>query len=788
MENHGRTSVIPHLVDLRSKKNTSKSKYFEGAFICRLCQEKCVDEEHVQKHFLSHHSGRLPFKCSNCNSEFDSELNESKHKCGTMNTEEFECVICSKKLPTYNHLYFHINKEHIQKDIICKVCNKMFPNRDALREHSLSHKEGRRFTCVFCSKAFSNSQYLTLHMKRHTSSKVLKCKICFRAFVDKNSLFQHMLLHASMPGIDRPFTCCLCSVSFSQRGGLKFHIEQSHIRKNMLKKCPVCKEVQDHKSMSNHIIQHCSKISTSKMTKVETDWVKKNEPNCSQETFQRQAKGKVKAEMQIKHDRCKLTPNSNSTETPKQTQIFETKTIEATTNEDSKFNIIKSNRLANKKRSTLLKTNNFQLKKVKSEESSIEEDITKQTQIFKTKTIEATTTNEDGKFNITKSNRLANKKRSTLSNTNNSHLKKVKSEEISFEEDLNLVNKRLEESGDSEFEKNSLFFGFTEEPKKTLDSFAIENILDAKKIKREISDSPSIDQSEVFNFESSIPTQKRKDNLLNPVKIEENLTKERPMSFLLVTSNDKTASKSTSDKYNRENTKKRELLQVTTKKKDVYRNKVKESRIKTMLSNTIVNQRKLRTSIKHNKSNLLANVMGKENQSLENNSPSNLEELEENIHCKTEHEENQSLENTSPSNLKELEENIHCKAEHEENISFENDCPSSLEDLGVNIHCQTECKEKLSLENNIPSSLEKLEENIPGQTEEVSKLPCTEESTPSLDKEIKEAVQNSISGGCIQEKKYFEPSRNLSKYGCSMCMLTFSSQDELFLHNAEHVI
>lgn len=734
MENHERISIIPGVVDLRSKRNTSKSKSFEGAFICRICQEKCDDEKHVQKHFLSYHSGRLPFQCSNCNSEFDSELNESKHKCCKMNTEEFECVICSKKLPTYNHLYFHINKEHIQKDSICKVCNRMFPNRDALREHSLSHKEGRRFTCAFCSKAFSNSQYLTLHMKRHTSSKVLKCKICFRAFLDKNSLFQHMLLHASMPGIDRPFTCCLCSVSFSQRGGLKFHIEQSHIRKHVLKKCPVCKEVQDHKSMSNHIIQHCSKISTNKMTKVETDWVKKNQLNYSQETFQRKAKRKVKAEPQIKPDRCKHTSNCNSNGTTKQSQSFETKSVEETTN------------------------------------------------------------NEESKFNVTKSNRLANKEKSTLSNTKKYQLKKVKSEESSFEEDLNLIKKRLEESSDSEFENGSLFLGFTEEPIKTLDSLAIEKLLDVKKIKREISDSPSIDESEVFNIESLIPKEESQD-LLKPVKIEETLTKERPMSFLLVTSNDKTASKSTSDKYYRENTKKRELLEVTTKKRDIYRNKVKESRVKTMLSNTIVNQRRLRTSIKHNKLNLLAkvngkNVMDKENLSLENNSSGNLEELEENIHCKTEHEENCLMENTSPSNLEELEKNIHCKTEHEENRSLENKRPSSHQELEDSILCQTECEEKLSFENNIPSSLEKLEENILGQTEceEVSKSPCTGESKPSLDKEIKEAEQDSVRDGCIQEKKYFEPSRNLSKYGCSMCMLTFSSQDELFLHNAEHVI
>lgn len=726
MKNHGRTSVSPVLVDRHSKRNTSNSKSFKIAFTCRLCQEKCVDGEHVQKHFLSYHSGRLPFKCSNCNSEFESELKESKHKCVKMSTEEFECVLCSKKLPTYNHLYFHINKEHIQKDSICKVCNKMFPNEDALREHSLSHTEGRRFKCAFCTKAFNNSQNLTVHMKSHTSSKVLKCKICFRAFLDNNSLFQHMLLHASMPGTYSPFTCCLCSVSFSQRGGLKFHIEQSHIRKHMLKKCPVCEEVQDHNSMSNHIIQHCSKVSANKMTKVETDWFKTKQPNCSQETFQRKAKRKVKAELQIKPEGCKHTSNSNSTGTTNQTQFSAKKTVEGTTNKKSKLN-------------------------------------------------------------VTKSNRLANKKRSTLSKTTKSQIKKVKSEDSSFEEDLKLIKKRLEESSDSEFENGSLFLGFTEEPIQTLDSLVNEKLLHVKKIKREISDSPSKDQSEVSNSESSMPTQER-NYLLSPVKIEETLTKERPMSFLLVTSSEKTASKSTSDKFKTENIKKREFLEITTKKRAIYKNKVKESRIKTMLTNTIVNQRKLRTSIRRNKLNLLAkvnvkNVLGKENLSLENNSPNSLEELEDKIHCQTECEEKLSLENNSTSSLEKLQENMYGQTEHEQNRSLENNSQSSHdEELENKIHCQTVCEEKLQLQ-----------ENMCGQTdcEQVSKSPCTEESKPSYilkDKEIKEADQDSVQDGCIQEIKSFEPSRNLSKFGCSMCMLTFSSQDELLLHNANHVI
>lgn len=728
LESHGKTSDIPVFVDYHSKSNTSKS--FVGAFICRLCQEKCVDEEQLQKHFISYHSGRLPFQCSNCNSEFDSELNESKHTCCKINTEEFECVLCSKKLPSYNHLYIHINKEHIQMDSICKVCNKMFPNRDALKEHSLSHKEGKRFTCAFCSKAFSNSQYLTLHMKRHTSSKVLKCKICFRAFLDKNSLFQHMLLHASMPGTDRPFTCCLCSVSFSQRGGLKFHIEQSHIKNHILKKCPVCNEVQDCKSMSNHIIKHCSKISSNKMTKVETDWVKKNQPNFGQETLQHKTKRKVQAELQIKPDRYKRTSNSNSPGTTKQIQGFETKAVEETTNEERKFN-------------------------------------------------------------VTKSNRLPIKKKSTLSNTKKSTLNEVKSEENSFVEDLNLIKKRLEESSDSEFENDSSFLGFTGKPIKTLDLLADENILDVKEVKKEMSDSPSMDQSEYFNSESSITTEQIED-LLKPVKIEETVTKERPMSFLLVTADDKTASKYTSDNYIRENTKKRGSLEITTNKRAIYRNKLKERSIKTMLSNTIANKKKLRTSNRHNKLTMakvnVKTVLGKENLSLENISPSSLEG--ETLNCKTEHEENRSVENNSPSSLEELEENMNCQKEHEENFALENNSPSRLEELDDNMHCQTECEEKLSLENNSPSCLEKLEENRHNQTkrEEVSTLPCIDESKPSLDKETKEAEQDSVRNGCIQEKKYFEPSRNLSKFGCSMCMLTFSSQDELFLHNAEHVL
>ncbi|KAG8285354.1 PR domain zinc finger protein 5 [Homalodisca vitripennis] len=271
---------------------------------CRLCRVKFEDEKTLKKHFRRCHPGRFPYQCPKCPVEFDTISVRASHVATHVDSDQdFQCFVCSIKLPTYKELYFHYSHVHVGKlDMICKYCNKIFPTRSALQEHIRVHKLGSRFTCIFCPKSFFSSQSLTVHMKRHTNKRLYKCKVCHRAFLDSSAVFQHMLFHASALVAEQPFKCCICFLGFTQKSGLKTHIGNNHSEHTT---CPVCEETaEDVPEMILHILNHSIKISKNSMSKAETVWMKKS--GVKKETDQESPLPKLRGQKRMSLDDNKL--------------------------------------------------------------------------------------------------------------------------------------------------------------------------------------------------------------------------------------------------------------------------------------------------------------------------------------------------------------------------------------------------------------------------------------------------------------------------------------------------
>ncbi|XP_046680996.1 zinc finger protein Xfin-like isoform X4 [Homalodisca vitripennis] len=271
---------------------------------CRLCRVKFEDEKTLKKHFRRCHPGRFPYQCPKCPVEFDTISVRASHVATHVDSDQdFQCFVCSIKLPTYKELYFHYSHVHVGKlDMICKYCNKIFPTRTALQEHIRVHKLGSRFTCIFCPKSFFSSQSLTVHMKRHTNKRLYKCKVCHRAFLDSSAVFQHMLFHASALVAEQPFKCCICFLGFTQKSGLKTHIGNNHSEHTT---CPVCEETaEDVPEMILHILNHSIKISKNSMSKAETIWMKKS--GVKKETDQESPLPKLRGQKRMSLDDNKL--------------------------------------------------------------------------------------------------------------------------------------------------------------------------------------------------------------------------------------------------------------------------------------------------------------------------------------------------------------------------------------------------------------------------------------------------------------------------------------------------
>lgn len=319
---------------------------------CRLCGEHFDDENVLKKHFRLTHPMSYPYQCNICFAEFDTKAADSEHILSHVDRDNFECVICSLKLPTYKDLYFHYKHDHVtKKQNICKICNKIFPNKMLLLKHSSFHEGEDKHKCIFCQKKLSSNTSLSLHLKRHTNKKLYKCKICYRPFFEACDLVKHMLLHATMTNAkEQPLMCCLCDMLCKNKTMLSDHIKNSHFKGSIaILQCPICEDVlMNLNTMRSHIIKHSARISEKKMSDCENKWLNRtNDENIKrkrgrpkrgvQEETDRNSVGKTNKNMDSK--------NKDSTEVKDSfnTEVISSNVVYVNGNIDSNASVTKDN-------------------------------------------------------------------------------------------------------------------------------------------------------------------------------------------------------------------------------------------------------------------------------------------------------------------------------------------------------------------------------------------------------------------------------------------------------------
>lgn len=172
------THSFTHHLDEGDRNNSDLDSSFN--YDCRFCFKNFTKWKDSHLHLKEHSKDELPKGLPPALPAMNSRCFSERAKSGMHRSELlYNCFDCTKTLCGSFEARNHLTTEHkhsasnrndtiqyntISKSIWCYDCDNVFNSQFDLMKHRLMHFNVRPYTCTVCSKTFSVSRNATLHM------------------------------------------------------------------------------------------------------------------------------------------------------------------------------------------------------------------------------------------------------------------------------------------------------------------------------------------------------------------------------------------------------------------------------------------------------------------------------------------------------------------------------------------------------------------------------------------------------------------------------------------------